>query len=136
MTAEQKELATLLHFVFCNGTHTMEMTELKNPEYCSWYLEEQIAECWELPCHTYETGKLEGFLERLGVEKPEEALKIMKDYLSALRALNNAIDGREFLVRITKRLLTEGFSPNLESLLLNQESPQTLRDVLPASTSQ
>lgn len=46
-------IAEQLHLMLCRRNHTykMELLEEPNVAECKWYLEECIAECWELPVH-------------------------------------------------------------------------------------
>lgn len=50
----EEHLATQLHLMLCEKTHTYDVVWLANLEdcpLCTWYLEEQISECWDLRQH-------------------------------------------------------------------------------------
>ena len=47
-------LATQLHLMLCEKKHTYDVVWLANLDdcpQCTWYLEEQISECWDLRQH-------------------------------------------------------------------------------------
>lgn len=49
---ELKNIAEILHTIFCNYEHEQDMMMIENSPKCTFYLENSIDRTWELPIHS------------------------------------------------------------------------------------
>lgn len=87
-------IATTLHLLLCDKQHVSSMEEYAKEETklgkCSFYLERQLSECWNLPIHHVWTTKAEEVLMLSGLEatKMIDLLQKLMGIISQLDFLN------------------------------------------------
>ncbi len=82
MEDNKQMLANLLHTAFCSRSHSVEMIEMvtgRKKNFCYWYPEQTMTDCWELEDHEYWTMMVDIIFDLIPEDGRKEFLeKLLK----------------------------------------------------------
>jgi hypothetical protein len=86
-----ESLVNTLHALFCDSKHSSNMHDLMNGRVsgrCYYYMEENLAECWDMEDHKYWQEQADKLMTDLKVSSPEEALRSIYRTLDVVEKVN------------------------------------------------
>jgi len=90
-----KALVDLLHLLLCTSVHSYEMLDIvdRKPDICYFYLENDIAEGYEMEDHLKWRVILENFKCDLDLATDQETLNFIRDSIKLTQEYKSLVEG-------------------------------------------
>ncbi len=102
-----KALVDLLHLLLCTLEHSYDMISVvsRKKDVCYFYLENDIAEGYDMEDHLKWRAVLENFKRDLNMSTDKEALDFIRDSIKLSQDYNNLVKGNPGRARFIQSLI-------------------------------